>query len=136
MSDDAERIRRQMQAIRQDMEGGVKDVVDGAKQLSDWRYHVRRHPWACVGGAMALGFLLVPMRSRKKVEGIPAELLAQLRAGGAMPAAAAAGGAGLAATVARMAAPIVLRGVSSFVAGKFASRRAHREALDPNGVAP
>jgi hypothetical protein len=80
--------------------------------------------------------LLAPIRGRKKHDGIPDELLAQLRAGGAAPAAAAAGGAGLAAAVARMAAPIVLRGVSSFVAGKVASRRARHEASNPNGVAP
>src|SRR5262245_22564765 len=99
MSDDAERIRRQMQAIRQDMEGGVKGVVEGARQLSDWRYYVRQHPWACVAGAIALGFIAAPMR-RKKVDGIPEELLAKLRSGGPVPAAAAAAGGGLAATVA------------------------------------
>jgi hypothetical protein len=135
MSDEAERIRRQMQAIRQDMGDGVQEVVAGARQLSDWRYYVRRHPWACVGGAMALGFMIAPMRRRKKFDVSPDDLVAQLRAGGAAPAAAVAGG-GIAATVAKMAAPIVLRGVSALVARKLASRRTHREAIDPEGVAP
>ena len=62
MSDDAENIRRQMQNVRQEMGAEVKDIVHGARQLTDWRYHVRTHPWACVAGAFALGFLIVPAR--------------------------------------------------------------------------
>jgi len=51
-----------MQDVRQDMGAEVKDIVHGARQLTDWRYHVRTHPWACVAGAFALGFLVVPAR--------------------------------------------------------------------------
>lgn len=62
MSDDAENIRRQMQNVRQELGSDVKDIVHGARQLADWRYHVRSHPWACVAGAFALGFLVTPAR--------------------------------------------------------------------------
>jgi hypothetical protein len=62
MSDDAEYIRRQMQNVRQEMGADVKEIVHGARQLTDWRYHVRTHPWACVAGAFAVGFLLMPAR--------------------------------------------------------------------------
>jgi hypothetical protein len=64
MSDDAERIRRQMQNIRQEMGAEVKDIVHGARQLTDWRYYVRHYPWACAAGAMSLGFLLMPGKKR------------------------------------------------------------------------
>lgn len=76
MSDSAEDIRNQMQRLRQSATGEVREIVDSAKTLTDWRYHVKHHPWLCMGAAMALGFLLVPRNRR--VQDVDAKELAEL----------------------------------------------------------
>jgi hypothetical protein len=32
--------------------------------LVDWKHYVKTYPWVCLGAAVALGFLIVPKRSR------------------------------------------------------------------------
>ncbi len=64
MSDnrDAESLQREMARVRDVLVDEVEGIVTNARELSDWRYYVRRHPWACVGAAAAVGFLAVPRR--------------------------------------------------------------------------
>jgi hypothetical protein len=78
MSDSAEDIRRQMQDLRRSATGEMKELVDSAKTLTDWRYHVKHHPWICVGAAFALGYLIVP-RKRRVPSADAQELAALLR---------------------------------------------------------
>lgn len=33
-----------------------------AKRLTDWRYYVKAFPWACLAGAVTIGYLAVPNR--------------------------------------------------------------------------
>ena len=58
----ADAIRREMAAIRSDLHEDVHDLVETARQMSDWRYYVRRFPWMSVAAAAAVGFLVVPSR--------------------------------------------------------------------------
>lgn len=76
MSDSAEDIRNQMQRLRQSATGEVREIVDSAKTLTDWRYHVKHHPWACMGAAVVLGFLVVPRK--RHVPSAEAKELAEL----------------------------------------------------------
>jgi hypothetical protein len=123
MSDEADRIRRQMQNVRQDVGDNVKDIVHGARQLSDWKYYVRRHPWACVGSAFALGFLAMPARRKSLPEDLQ-KVVDQLRASGlGVSAGHAASGGSLAGRLASMAAPIVARQVLPMVAQYLASAK-------------
>lgn len=62
MNHAAERIQRQMEDVRGQLNDDVEDVVDSAKELIDWRAYVRKHPWACLGVAVAFGYFVVPKR--------------------------------------------------------------------------
>jgi hypothetical protein len=64
VSDPAENIRRQMRSIRREMGADVQDIVSSARELSDWRYYVRRYPWLSAGVAFALGLAIAPKRRR------------------------------------------------------------------------
>lgn len=55
-------ISRQMEDVRSDLGDDVEELVESARTLTDWRHYVKQFPWACVGGAMALGFFIVPKR--------------------------------------------------------------------------
>jgi hypothetical protein len=62
MSDSAEDIVKRMQNLRREVSDDVKGIVQSARTLTDWRYHVRHHPWLCAGLALGAGFLLVPRK--------------------------------------------------------------------------
>jgi hypothetical protein len=62
MSSVAERIQRRMHDLRGQLDDDVEEVVDSTKEFIDWRTYVRRYPWACVGVAVAIGYLVVPAR--------------------------------------------------------------------------
>jgi hypothetical protein len=128
MSEDAERIRQQMQHVRQEMGAGMQDVVHGARQLSDWKYYVRRHPWACVGSAFALGFLATPARRKVLTDKVDvASIVEQLKRHGvdtgSLGAGLAAGaGGGLASRAFSLLWPILLRNAGAMVAQHLAAR--------------
>jgi len=58
----AEEIQQQMRQVRRELNEEVQEIVEQARDLADWRHYVRRYPWICLGGAAALGYLLVPAR--------------------------------------------------------------------------
>ncbi len=76
MSSVAERIQQRMQDLRAQLDDDVEDVVDSTKEFTDWRTYVRRYPWACVGVAAAIGYLVVP--SRVELESPDADALLEL----------------------------------------------------------
>jgi hypothetical protein len=57
-------IRWRMAQIRLELHQDVEGVVEGAEAATDWRGYVRSYPWASVGLALAVGFLIVPRRHR------------------------------------------------------------------------
>jgi len=66
-------IRRQMAQIRRELHEDVQDVVAGAEAVADWRRYIRMYPWAAVGVAVAVGYLVVPKRRR----GVPRDVARQ-----------------------------------------------------------
>ena len=58
-------IQQRMAQIRREMHKDVQGAVRGAQSLTDWRNLLANHPWAGLGIAMGLGYLIVP---RKKTE--------------------------------------------------------------------
>jgi hypothetical protein len=138
MSEDAERIRQQMQHVRQEMGAGMQDVVHGARQLSDWKYYVRRHPWACVGSAFALGFLATPARRKLLSSGNIdiAKVVEQLKHHGvdtgSLGAGLAGGSGGLASRAFAMLWPILLQNAGAMVAQHFANRDQAANAEQPS----
>lgn len=58
----ADAIRREMTQIRSDIRENVTEIVGTARSMTDWRYYVRRHPWALLAAGGAVGYLIVPRR--------------------------------------------------------------------------
>jgi hypothetical protein len=59
-----EDIRRRMAQIRRDLHEDVKGVVEGAEAATDWRRFIRNYPWATMGAAVVVGYLIVPRKHR------------------------------------------------------------------------
>ena len=57
-------VRERMQQLRCEIDEDVGDVSASAHAVVDWKHYVKTHPWMCFGAAVALGFLIVPKRSR------------------------------------------------------------------------
>lgn len=58
----AEQIRRSMAYLRDELDEDVGEVENSARTLLDWHYYTTHYPWACVGVAAALGYLVVPKK--------------------------------------------------------------------------
>ena len=76
-------LRERMHDLRGRIVAGSNDVATGARQLTDWRYLFRKMPWLALGGAAAVGFLLVPKKKpaavgahRESIEKVEAILAA------------------------------------------------------------
>lgn len=67
----AEALREQCQQVRQGLVEKVGDLKDRAEELFDWRGHLRAHPWAALGTAAAIGFLLAPRRASRAAPQAP-----------------------------------------------------------------
>ena len=60
--DQAEQIRRQMAFIRRELTEDVDELQESAQTLLNWHYYVNNYPWACMGVAAAIGYLVVPRK--------------------------------------------------------------------------
>jgi len=59
---EADDIQRQMREVRAELRADVKDLMNSAQDMGDWKRYVRAYPWLCLGGAAALGYFLIPVR--------------------------------------------------------------------------
>ncbi|MCC9642031.1 hypothetical protein LOC71_07070 [Rhodopirellula sp. JC740] len=53
-------IKQRMAEIRTELPYEVDDARVRVKQLTDWKYHMKRHPLPLLAGAAILGYLVVP----------------------------------------------------------------------------
>jgi hypothetical protein len=60
----ADAVRTRVQQLRCQIDGDVEDMAARARTMVDWKHYVKTYPWACLGAAVALEFLIVPKRSR------------------------------------------------------------------------
>jgi hypothetical protein len=58
----AEKIRCRMAELRRDLDCDVREVSRGARVITDWKFYVRKFPWAVAGAALVAGYMLVPKR--------------------------------------------------------------------------
>lgn len=63
-TNDADELRRQMALIRRDLHEDVRGVVASAEAVTDWQRYIRSYPWVALGGAAAVGYLIVPRRHK------------------------------------------------------------------------
>jgi hypothetical protein len=127
-----------MQHVRRSVGDDVLGIVSTAKTLSDWRYYVQHHPWACLGAALVAGFLVVP--KRKPPLGSDAkELLALLKKNNLhLGEAGLEPNKGMAKTLLAASVPVLMRSAMSlagqhFLAGRPAApERAPQPAEHPS----
>ncbi|MEO8494315.1 MAG: hypothetical protein ABI614_04545 [Planctomycetota bacterium] len=55
-------ILQRMEEVRSDLDEDVQEIVEGVRDMRDWRSYVRTYPWVCVGAALAVGCIIVPRR--------------------------------------------------------------------------
>lgn len=60
--EDADALRMRMASVRGTLDESVHEIVENARNLTDWRYYVKAAPWGAVGAAAAIGYLIVPRR--------------------------------------------------------------------------
>ena len=60
--DRATQIRRSMAYVRHELDEEASDIRESAQTLSDWHYYIKNYPWACVGAAAVIGYLVVPRK--------------------------------------------------------------------------
>jgi hypothetical protein len=67
MSDEAsiKAVQQRMQQVRHDLGDEVGELVESAKDMTDWRMYVRANPWICLAAAAAVGYVVVPKRSSR-----------------------------------------------------------------------
>ncbi|MBW3598050.1 MAG: hypothetical protein KY475_12325 [Planctomycetes bacterium] len=58
----ADQIREQMSQVRRELGLSYGEAVENARDLANWRYYVRNYPWAALGAAAVIGYLVVPNR--------------------------------------------------------------------------
>lgn len=63
-TNDVDSVRRQMAQIRQRLHQDMQGVVAGAEAASDWKHYVRLYPWASLGAAILVGYLVIPRKRR------------------------------------------------------------------------
>src|SRR5688500_2911502 len=56
-------IRQRMDQVRCDLDEDVQGIVEGARDMGQWRHYLKRYPWVGVGIALAAGYLIVPRRA-------------------------------------------------------------------------
>jgi hypothetical protein len=76
--DSAEDIRRRMAELRRELSSDVREVSRSARVMTDWRFYVRRFPWAVVGVAAVAGYLLIPRRKEVQVISPDPDALAEM----------------------------------------------------------
>ena len=58
----ADEICRSMQELREELDDDVHQIKRSAATLADWHYYIRNYPWASMGTAALVGYLLVPRK--------------------------------------------------------------------------
>lgn len=130
--DETTAIRQRMGEVRCDLDEDVQDIVEGARDIGEWRSYVKAYPWVCLGAALAVGYFIVP---RRRLGGqpdtqTPAELPKQSREF-ATPHSSSQGS--LRGLLLPLVANLVMRGVSSYVeqqAGKLFATQSNPSQQD------
>ncbi|WP_166819711.1 hypothetical protein [Thalassoroseus pseudoceratinae] len=60
--DRASQIRQSMAYVRHELDDEVDDIRESAHTLADWHYYIKNYPWASLGAAAVIGYLVVPRK--------------------------------------------------------------------------
>ena len=60
----ADEIQEQMATTRRQIHERSDEVATSTKELTDWRFYVKRYPWVSVTAAAVIGYAIVPGRTK------------------------------------------------------------------------
>ena len=123
-------IRQRMDQVRCDLDEDVQGIVEGAREMGQWRHYLKNYPWIGAGLALAAGYLIVPRRAVGMLRS--SDTLAQLASQGSTLASShllAKGSVG--GRLLELAADLALRGVSRYVAQRAGNLFAPPAARPP-----
>ncbi len=131
-SPETQAIRQRMEAVRCELDEDVQLIVEGARDMGEWRSYVRSYPWVCLGAALAVGYWIVPRRpyGMQPDAQTLAELANQSRLLVTANSPPKGGARGI---LLAFVGNLVLRGVSAFVgqqAGKLFATQAAKSPQD------
>jgi hypothetical protein len=130
-----EDIRRRMAQIRRDLHEDVKGVVEGAEAATDWRRFIRNYPWATMGAAIVVGYLIVPRKHRPASIQIVPNQIAQAVPVQATQVTEAKKGKSLLGSAFGMVAPLVFRTAQGY-AMQFAEQWLAQKVAEQMGQHP
>ncbi len=78
LPNNADEIRRRMGEIRRDLRREMKGMAANVNAMTDWRQYVRLYPWAALGVAVAVGYLVVPRRYKLLTNGLSSHDLSKI----------------------------------------------------------
>src|SRR5579863_8338394 len=108
---EVEEIQREMQQVRASLGTDVRSLAQRARETTDWRYHVRRHPWVCLGAVAAAGYLLVPQKKHVAVNGLDRAARNGDRVGAAVDSSGSISGAITSLVIRTLASALMRRGM-------------------------
>jgi hypothetical protein len=74
-----------MERLREAIVAQADDVVTEARRMADWRHQYGKMPWAWIGAAAAVGFLIVPRKPNPPTT-LSADQIAEIvKANGSVP---------------------------------------------------
>ena len=114
-------IRKLMEEVRRDLDESVQEIVEGTRDMGEWRSYVRAYPRICLGAAVVVGYTII---SSRRSDGRPdsttlAELAKQSRLLATSSLTPNVNARGL---LSAFVGNVLMRGVSSFIgqqAGKL-----------------
>jgi hypothetical protein len=119
-----------MAALRESLGHDWERTVTNLRTMTDWRQLVRHYPWACLGAAAALGFVIVPSKANIVVQA-DSQTLSQLsRQGGAVRVNAAVPAQGAIGSLATIAGQMLFRAATGYVGQRLSAALSGASAGD------
>lgn len=115
----ADAIKQRMAEIRTELPYNADDARIRVKQLTDWKYHVSKHPLPILAATAFVGYLLVP--SKQKAERIVVERHSQELAPTAPAKKGIVGG------IVGLVATLAMKQASTYAANEISNLLSRRE---------
>jgi len=127
-------IRQRMEEVRCELDEDVQVIVEGARDMGEWRHYVRNYPWMFPGGAVAAGYLIVPRRAHGRQS--DAQTIVELANQSRLLAASSAPQDSAGRTLLKLVGNLVMRSVLSYAGQQAGKLFVNQPARSPQEDQP
>jgi len=127
-------IRQRMEEVRCELDEDVQVIVEGARDMGEWRHYVRNYPWMFLGGAVAAGYLIVPRRAHGRQS--DAQTIVELANQSRLLAASSAPQDSAGRTLLKLVGNLVMRSVLSYAGQQAGKLFVNQPARSPQEDQP